>query len=219
MAVNVGDVRVGFSLAMGDGTNVSCAVAAADMESLVVETNGNTIAATWRGHPRCGAGFSVSARFNLLPEGGFEYDGLAYSGNGIRAPVRSIAFPEVVVPRTDKTAIFRPRYTGEMFRPDWAKMKPGQKVFEVGVAKKAFNCMAAIDEDATSHFLDQRGDARLHASSFEAKIGTSPDTLVLRTVYCPPRSDRLREAGAMPYSGVYAPYRGGWYEAAKMHRR
>ena len=218
-AVQVGDVRVSFSLAMGDGTNANSVVTVADMESLAVETNGNTIAATWRGHPRCGTGFSVSARFDLLPDGGFEYGGLSYSGNRSQAPVRRIAFPEIVVPRTDKTAIFRPRYTGEMFRPDWAKMKPGQKVFEVGVAKKAFNCMAAIEEDAESHFLDQRGDARLHASSFEAEVGASPDTLVLRTVYFPPRSERLREAGAMPYSGVYAPYRGGWYEAAKMHRR
>ena len=25
-------------------------------------------------------------------------------------------------------------------------------------------------------------------------------------------------AGMMPFTGVYAPYRGGWYEAAKMHR-
>lgn len=218
MSVPMGDVRVGFSLAMGEGTNASAIVTAADMESLAVATNGSTIAATWRGHPRCGAGFSVSAKFRLLPEGGFEYDGLSYSGNGIKAPVRRIAFPEITVPRTDKMAIFRPRCTGEVFRPDWTKMKPGQRVFEVRLDRKAFNCIAAIEEEAISHFLDQRGDARLQASSFEAEIGASPDTLVLRTVHCPPLSERLREAGVLPCSGVYAPYRGGWYEAAKRHR-
>lgn len=77
MALPMGDVRVGFSLAMGEGTNANSTVAVADMESLAVKTNGSTIAATWRGHPRCGAGFSVSAKFKLLPDGGFEYDGLS----------------------------------------------------------------------------------------------------------------------------------------------
>ena len=222
MTVPVGDARVGFSIAMAEGVSggSTMGVSAADMESLSVATNGNVLAVTWRGHRRCGAGFSVSAKLDLLPDGGFGYRDFSYSGNASAFAVRGIAFPEVEVPHTDRAAIFRPRYVGEVLHPDWSGLrKPGQKVFATGVTAKAYNCVAILEDGAPSRFLDQRGDARLHATLFDAEIGRSPGTLVLRNVYKPPVADGLREAGAMPYGGMYAPYCGGWYEAAKMHRR
>ncbi|MBO4286955.1 MAG: hypothetical protein J5985_02180, partial [Kiritimatiellae bacterium] len=93
-----------------------------------------------------------------------------------------------------------------------------QRVYSSGLIFKVFNCMAALEEGGVSHFLDQRGDARLHAAAFEATIGSAPDTLVLRNIWLPPVTDATRKSGSLPYTGVYAPYRGGWYEAAKIHR-
>ena len=241
--VSVGDVRVGFSMRMGkwkDAKNAvspgglgssrafaaSATVAHGRMKSLSVSTNGNVVTAVWKGHPLCGDNFTVTAKMTLhdgrdkrVPPGGFEYTSFDYSGNESGLYVQRIAFPEVVVPRTAKTALFRPRKAGDVFRPDWSKVKPGRTVYASGLLFKVFNCMAALEEGGVSHFLDQRGDARLHGAMFEAAAGTVPGTLVLRNVYLSPVSEGTRKAGAMPYGGVYAPYRGGWYEAALMHRR
>ena len=149
---------------------------------------------------------------------GFEYIGFEYSGNESGQYVQWIVFPEVVVPRTEKTAIFRPRFAGDILRPDWKKFKPGKLVTEVGPIFQVFNCMAALEEGGVSHFLDQRGEARMHCTKFQATIGSAPNTLVLRNFCRQPVSERTRKSGALPFTGVCAPYRGGWYEAARMHR-
>ena len=223
-ALSVAGVRVGFTLEVGPRGKAGRAPAKAksvlcsQMRTLSVSTNGNAVTATWRGHAACGDGFVVTAGFTLLPGGGFEYASFRYEGNESNLFVRRISFPEVTVPRTDKTAVFRPNTVGEVFRPDWAGARPGRDVSVSGANWLAFGCVAALNDGGTSHFLDQRGEARLHTVSFAVAQGTERGTLVLCNRYAPPVSENLRKAGALPYPGVYAPYRGGWYEAARMHR-
>ena len=233
--VPVGDVRVGFTIETGEwkpskdaktggGIGSDRALVPASiiphgqMKSLSVTTNGNVVTAVWKGHPVCGENFTVTAKMTLRPDGEFEYTSFDYAGNESGQYPRRIVFPEVVVPRTAKTALFRPFFAGDILRPDWSKMKPMQRVYSSGLIFKVFNCMAALEEGGVSHFFDQRGDARLHAAAFEAMVGSAPNTLVLRNIWLPPVSEETRKAGSLPYTGVYAPYRGGWYEAAKMHR-
>ena len=107
-----------------------------------------------------GAYFTATGTFNLLPGGGFEYAGFEYSGLEGRRYVRKIAFPEVTVPRTDDTAVFRPLYVGEVVRPDWANAKPKKSVSAVGPAALAYRGRAALNGDGRSHCFDQRGEAR-----------------------------------------------------------
>ena len=209
MLVPVGDVRVGFSI--GD-------VASGQMKSLSVTTNGNVVTAVWKGHPSCGDGFTVTADLALLPGGGFEYASFRYAGKDDGQPVSRISFPEITVPRTGRTAIFRPNTVGEVYRPDWKKFSPGKDVSVSGANWLAFGCVAALNDGGTSHFLDHRGEARLHTVSFAVVQGAEPDTLVLCNRYAPPITDERKSSGSLPYTGVYAPYSGGWYEAAKMHR-
>ena len=240
-ALAVGDATVGFSLdtvawketarpaSSGtrtpglDGASPRLPVPAGrithwQMRSLAVTTNENVVTATWKGHPECGDAFTVTARLRLLGAAGFEYIGFAYSGNESGRFVQRINFPEVTVPRTDKTAVFRPNTVGEVFRPKWSKFRSGKDVSVSGANWLTFGCIAALNDGATSRFLDQRGEARLHTVSLAVKQGEEPDTLVLCNRYAPPMTDALRKAGRLPYPGVYAPYTGGWYEAAKMHR-
>lgn len=217
----VGEARVGFSFVLGErvGTNVSVLVTAPEMESLSVVTNGDVVTATWHGHPKCGKDFTVAAHFGLLHGGGFKYGDFAYSGNESPLYVRGIAFPEVTVPRTDRTAIFRPHYLGEVFRPDWKNAMTGKVVSKSKPGMTfCFKCIATLNEGGVSHFLDQRGESRRYSTRMEVLKGEMADTLVMRNVYIPLATDALRKAGDFPVSGVYAPYRGGWYEAARMHR-
>ena len=233
--VPMGNVRVGFTIETGEwkpskdaktggGVGSDRALVPASviphgqMKSLSVTTNGNVVTAVWRGHPLCGENFTVTAKMTLRPDGGFEYTSFDYAGNESGQYPKRIVFPEVVVPRTAKTALFRPFFAGDILRPNWSKMKPMQRVYSSGLIFKVFNCMAALEERGVSHFFDQRGDARLHAAAFEVTVGSAPNTLVLRNIWLPPVSEETRKAGSLPYPGVYVPYRGGWYEAAKMHR-
>ncbi|MBO7683491.1 MAG: alpha-galactosidase [Kiritimatiellae bacterium] len=217
--VPLGDARVGFALEMGGAAKgAPVRVDGARMKSLEVVTNGGEVVATWRGHPVCGDGFAVTARMKPLDGGGFEYAAFSYSGNESPLSVRRISFPEVTVPRTDKTAIFRPNTVGEVYRPKWRKFGAGRDVSTSGANWLTFSCIAALNGGGTSHFLDQRGEARLHTTSFVVSQGEEPGTLVMKNVYVPPMAKGLRAAGGLPYGGVYAPYSGGWYEAAKMHR-
>jgi hypothetical protein len=52
----------------------------------------------------------------------------------------------------------------------------------------------------------------------ETEIKVSGNKLELKNVYTPPVTEALRKDGGLPYCGTFAPYRGGWYEAARMHR-
>ncbi len=91
------------------------------------------------------------------PGGGFEYSGFDWAGNESPFYIHRVSFPEVAVPRTDRTAVFRPHAMGEVFRPDWRKFKPGKTVSATAADYLAFNCIATMDDGACSHFLDMRG--------------------------------------------------------------
>ena len=229
-AVQIGGVDVGFSLGMGKWSDETKpeglartfldagTVRASEMATLSVATNGPVVTAVWQGHPVCGETFAVTADFTLRPGGGFEWTRFSYSGNGCDLSVKSIAFPEIVVPRTDSTALFVPTRVGEIYRPDWNKFAPGDKVFSRGPRKLYFRCMAALGEDGeASHFLDQRGDARRWTTALQVLSGDAR-TLVMRNVCYIPVAEATRHAFSLPYPGVYAPYNGGWFEAASMHR-
>ena len=212
-------VRVGFTLGLAGSKDADATtVSHGQMGSMTVATNANVVTVIWKGHPKCGEGFTVTARLTLQPEGGFEYSGFSYSGNESPFFVRRIVFPEVVVPRTDKTTLFTPHFVGEVLHPDWSKTRPGQTLTSDGPVFLVYRCIASMDGDAPSHFLDQRGEARRYPTSMQIKTCSAPGWVVLRNVYEPPVTDALRKAGTLPFTGVYAPYRGGWYEAARMHR-
>ena len=81
----VAGAQVGFALTMAkrDGSMFTCVdtITHQRMAALSVATNGSVVTAVWRGHPKCGADFRVTARFTLLSGGGFEYSGFDWAGN------------------------------------------------------------------------------------------------------------------------------------------
>ncbi len=234
--VQIGDVKVGFALGFGHWQEAknnrssggvgserafvpTLSLAHGAMDSLSVATNGNVLTATWKGHAACGDDFTVKADFSLLPGGGFEYSNFGYAGNESGTNVQWMAFPAIVVPRSESTAVFRPYFAGEVLRPDWKSARKGQDISTVGPEWKVFNCLAALEENGVSHFLDQRGEARRYCTKLQIRNGSEPGTLVLRNIYRQPIDKKHLKSSAMPYSGVYMPFHGGWYEAAMLHRK
>ena len=235
--VPVCGVDVGFTITMGDWEKSSqefrpfvdsLRVSAADMESLSVTTNGGVVCATWKGHPACGADFAVTAKF-IRRTDGFEYIGFSYSGNCSGLYVREVSFPEISVPRTAETALFVPTRVGEILRPDWSRIKPGERVYYHKSKALYFRCMAVLGNDvAPSHYLDQRGESRRWQTAFEISAGRRCDSapsqsscaasVELKNITHIPIDETTRKAWRLPYPGVYARYRGGWYEAARMRR-
>ena len=221
-AASAGGITVGFALTAGvwDGHRFrdTATISFSDMEQFFAATNNGTVTAVWRGHPLLGSAFEAKATMKVLPEGGFEYSGFEYSGNAGNLWIRRVAFPVAVVPRTDRTALFVPKLVGEVWRPDWRKAKRGATIFAKGPSRLYFRCIAALGEDGASWFLDQRGGARLWPTSLEVANGAGRGTVVLKNVCEAPVTEETRRAWALPYSGTCRPFRGGWYEAARLHR-
>ena len=209
----LGEARVGFALAFKNNTRV----AAEDMRTLHVVTNGTTVVATWKGHPACGDDFVVQAAFPCAANGGFSWGDFSYVGNTNGQHVTRIVFPEVYVPRGPDTALFVPKMAGAVLRPDWSRCTARQSLFKMGHFP-SFRCMAALEDGKPGYYLDQRGEARRYATSLEIQNGPIADTLVLRSHYVPPFTDELSRAGALPFGGTCTPFVGGWWEATQLHR-
>ena len=170
----------------------------------------------WSGHPLLGDSFTVTATRKAVAEG--DEWSLSYEGNETDWFVEEVSFPEWTVPRTDRTKLLMPRQCGMLILPDWSKAPAGKILEQRGPCFGAPKLVAAIGEDDDSFYLDQRGDARLYATRFEAVQGSEKDTCVLKAVSILPVTPQTRRAYALPYPAVTARYRGGWFEAAAIYR-
>ena len=208
--------RIGFTLRLGSASAKASelAVRPADMGSMGVTTNGGTVAVVWKGHPRCGADFTVRATY-VPADGGWSY-AFAYEGNASGLDVESIAFPVAEVPRTDRTELLLVHDHGTLTRPDWSKYAPGKQVAGAGYQHKGAHFIATLDDACGGWYVDTRGDSRFHPVKFLFNAG-GPDRVRLTvetTLACPPG---LRDGG-LPFGGVIRPFRGGWHEAAMIYR-
>ena len=99
-------------------------VTPASMASRSEHVEGGATVIEWRGSEACGSRFSARAVFTPDGAGGWTY-AFSYDGNESGLCVEEIRFPEITVPRTDKTAALYPKQSGMLRRPDWSKIPPG----------------------------------------------------------------------------------------------
>ncbi len=156
MDAPVAGARVGFALTMAkrNGSTFTCVdtITHQRMASLSVATNGNVVTAVWRGHPKCGANFRVTARFTLLPGGGFEYSGFDWAGNESPFYVHRVSFPEVAVPRTERTAVFAlPRHARRSAAAGYTKKR---QAWMCGEAPKFQSMMRHLERTLAGTGLD-----------------------------------------------------------------
>lgn len=217
-----GEVVPTFSLRLGTGgTNAPLTtVTAAEMATCTTEpidcTNG-TSRIVWRGHPVCGAAFTVTAT-RAPGLHGAEWT-FAYANNESGLFVEEVSFPEWTVPRTDTAKVFCPRICGTVLAPAWTNIAAGQVVARAGPGFGGPHVVAVLaDGDGPSFYLDQRGDARCHATRFEIAQGDAPGTCVLKNICLLPLSDETKRAFRLPYPSVTAEFHGGWFEAASLYR-
>lgn len=210
---NVSAPRISFSLKVAKTLDhPQQTVAAAEMASFREEPD----RLVWRGHPLLGDAFSVTATRKAVADG-TEW-GIAFEGNASDWFVEEVSFPEWTVPRTDGTRLFYPHICGMVKAPRWAEIPAGQIAAKAGPGMGAPHFIAALGADGPSFYLDQRGDARLHATRFEFAQGAEPGTCVLKGVCQLPVTDETRRAYRVPYPSVTAEFRGGWFEAAAIYR-
>jgi len=206
------DVAFSLKTAKADGSDMKT-VKSSEMKSRV-EGDGRIV---WEGHPLLGERFMAVAMKKVLPEG-TEWE-FAYSGNASGRRVEEVAFPEWTVSRTDRTKILYMNYNGCVRAPEWGKCAPGKKLAEVGPCFLGLHLIAVFDENGNSYYLDQRGEARFHATRFEVCQGTKPSTCVLRSIYEMPVTEKASKASTIPYPGVTATYHGGWFGACEIYRK
>ena len=211
----------GFRLLLGDLGDKDLShridVTAGEMaERRSVELDGGAFEVEWSRHPLLGDDFRARAVFTPLAEGGWRYE-FGYSGNSSALSVERVGFPDIVVPRTDATRILAPVSQGLLLRPDWASMADGAQVGTWDWPAICASCFAAIGPDGDSWYIDQRGDARRHATYFVA-YRDGPSTLRMVAWYEMAVTAESSRAFKLPFDGVIRHFRGGWFEAAAIYR-
>ena len=210
----LGAADIGFRVDVADGNGALQSIGPADMASFRSERADRRIRLVWKGHPKLGDGFTVSATLEETADG-FAYSDVRYEGASGPAVLR-LAFPEIVLPRTDSTRLLIPHSVGLLRSPNWRNLNPGDIVGDD--APQGFHFVAALEDSGDSYYLDQRGESRLHASRYEIANGKAPGTLRVCMPYDVPQTPANARAFALPYGGTFHAFRGGWYRAASIYR-
>jgi len=216
----LGEAEVGFRMHVGAMGTAGADIANGDMLSLSAVTNGETVTATWKGHKTFGNGFAAIATFERR-DGGWEYsfrwEGLESGSNS----VETVLFPDLAVPRTDKSGILFSRHLGMgmVRRPDWTKC--GDKPV-VSSRMHEFQFIALLDEEIGSWYVDARDPIARFKKGRSACVGACGRTMASIGVeaHLPAvaGTSSARQAGELPWKGFIRPFHGGWWDAAQIYR-
>lgn len=211
----IDDMQVGFRLHFGKPHIAGLDIVADGMDALSVVTNAGVVIATWKGHPMLGSAAEVTARFTSVPTG-WEY-ALSWKDFVFPMEVESVSFPDVIMPHTEKAGILHARAhgMGVIRRPDW-KEAGWRKTQVVDASPKQFRFIALLDESAMSRYIDARdgGCFAKRVYAFGAGIGFAR----LGFTYVLPVGMENSRSFELPWKGLIAHFRGGWFEAAEIYR-
>ena len=207
-----------FSMKLCDTNDLNCVVEvkASEMHEFRQSESNGARKLVWRGHPKAGQDFSVTATLAPDGEGGFGYS-FSYDGVAVGFSAEEIRFPVVTVPRRDSSAILYPLQIGMLRKPDWGKFKDGERVVSAGPNLVGFHFAALLDDAIGGWYVDQRGDARHRPCQFQF-VKRGADRVEMSVAYFPTLDETKAGSGALPYGGVVRPVRGGWFAAAKIYR-
>ena len=217
-AVTAAVLDCAFSLSMVtvEGVRTTIVVRASEMLAREEKRSDDGVSIVWRGHPKIGSDFNVSARLEPDGCGGYSY-GISYSGVKKGLAVDEIHFPVITVPRTDSSKLLYPLQIGMLRKPDWSKYKDGDTVVSRGPNIMGFHFAALVDGDIGGWYVDQRGDARLRPGRF-AFVSRDNAKVEMSACYFPTLDETKNGCGSLPFGGVVRPFKGGWFEAAKIYR-
>ena len=217
--VRLGDAEVGFRMHLGTMKLSGIDISNDDMAELSVTTNGATVTGVWKGHPLFGDGFTATAKFTAK-DGGWEYEFGWKDLDGWKFFVETVSFPDLVVPRTDRSGVIYSRNhgMGMIRRPNWPAWGWEREPF-VNEGMREFQFTALIDDEIGGWYVDARDPlARYKMSYAYCRLGRDdPHARIGISAFVPAVRERTM-AGALPWKGIIRPFRGGWWEAARIYR-
>ena len=217
--VRLGDAEVGFRMHLGTMKLSGIDISNDDMAELSVTTNGATVTGVWKGHPLFGDGFTATAKFTAK-DGGWEYEFGWKDLDGWKFFVETVSFPDLVVPRTDRSGVIYSRNhgMGMIRRPNWPVWGWEREPF-VNEGMREFQFTALIDDEIGGWYVDARDPlARYKMSYAYCRLGRDdPHARIGISAFVPAVRERTM-AGALPWKGIIRPFRGGWWEAARIYR-
>ena len=210
-----GDFELGFALRLAPKKGAETWVNPGKMKTAEVSVDGARTVLVWKGHPVCGEHFTVTVELTETADG-TEY-AFRYADNEAKGlDVIEVIFPDVLVPRTDATAVLCPKSHGQIRRPDWKTLKENGCV-SAG-RPYAFHFIATLGGDRPGYYLDQRGDARLMTTALRAYKGGKPGTVRLQGTYEPAVTPASNRAASLPFTGILRRFRGDWFAATSVYR-
>lgn len=218
-ALRLDDAEVGFRMHLGVMKSPGLDVTNDEMGSLTVVTNGATVTGVWKGHALFGEDFSAIAEFERR-DGGWTYAFRWEKLDGWKFFVETVSFPDLVVPRSETTAVLHAENfgMGMIHRPDWARvMSPTDPV--VRSAMREFQFIALLDDSVDGWYLDARDPLARYKMSYSCCRGggDNPRAGIGITAFLPAVRE-VTTSGALPWKGFFRPFRGGWWDAARIYR-
>jgi len=199
------------------GTNAyACA---SEMRTTNVTERGGITTVVWKGHPRCGADFTVTGTVRREAKGLLTY-GFSWKDCRSADLVEVVEYPVVTVPAAPTMRFVHPGGTGITVVKELVGLGAGEEILDAkGVCPRSFHFVAALDESGKgpSHYIDQRG-AREWATEIHARTaGTGRITLL--SLYVLPVSRETTVSYELPFrSGYRRLDRPSWFEAAATYR-
>ena len=199
----------------GDRLGRQTIVRSSEMDAVCDCLEGGRLVRTWRGHRLLGADFTATATFEKGEGGAVECNFRYSGGNPSGLFVESVGFPDVKISRTDATRILYSKQQGCIKLPRWEKLKEDELI--AGGLPQSFHFIAALNPEGDSLYLDNRGDARIHATRLEA-INGADGQVHLVSWYDLVVDANTTRSFIMPFPSTFRKFCGDWFDAAKIYR-
>ena len=217
--LHVGDAAVGFRLHLGQMKIAGIDISNEEMDTFEVRTEGTRTVGVWKGHPIFGADFAATAVLERQ-DTGWEYS-FGWSGlDAQRFFVETVSFPDLVVPRTDKSGILysRAHGMGMVRRPVWADWGWEREPC-VKEPMREFQFVALLDDEKPCWYVDAHDSvARQKLAYAYCRANLKEPRARLGILSYVPMLKEKSMSYTLPWKGVIRPFRGGWWEAAQLYK-
>ena len=206
-----------WRLLLGDPPGPQRELVPGEMREFSVFTENGVEHRVWRGHPECGADFTVEITLAPRPDGLFAAR-FAFRGYAGKAHVEEIRFPSYREPAGPGTRVLAGCHAlGGIFELEYFRDDPGAtRDKPLALKNTATSLNAILHPDGTGVYFDLRDPVNriVRMTEFWLENGE----IWLEYVHYQALGETPADTGEVAFDCVTGDFTGSWYEAAQIYR-